>query len=307
MTPKTPKPSSKRLGRGLSTLLGDNSTVPNGSKAPVSGETELVSNQSVRMIAIEWIEAGPWQPRQIFDQEGLEELARSIALKGIIQPVILRPHPDKKNRFQLIAGERRWRAAQLASIHEIPSIIDGFSDKDASELALIENIQRRDLSVIEEAISYRKLIELHQYRQEELADIIGKSRSHIANLLRLLHLPDAVQQMVMHQSLTMGQVRPLIGREDAEQLAKLIMAKNLSARQVEALVSQNGSAHSAKKPQKAEKTSDIRAIEKQAQIDLGLRINLDWQEDKEKGTLSMSLTSLDQLEDILGKLGIKTA
>ncbi len=306
MTPKSSKPSSKRLGRGLSTLLGDGNSVPVSAHRAKPADSEPVSGQAVRSIAIEWIEPGPWQPRQIFDKEGLAELAQSISLKGIIQPVILRPHPNKQDRFQLIAGERRWRAAQLASLHEIPSIIDSFSDRDASELSLIENIQRRDLTVIEEANSYRSLIELHHYTQEELADIIGKSRSHIANLLRLLNLPDAIQQMVMDNTLTMGQVRPLIGREDAEHLAQLIIAKSLSARQVEALVSQDKGTASAQNKKKAEKSADIRAIERQAQIDLGIRLSLDWQEEKEKGTLSMSLSSLDQLEDILAKLGIKT-
>lgn len=305
---KTP---SKRLGRGLSTLLGDNASVAAGTGASQRDNTAQMAGQpapmqSVRSIAIERIEAGPWQPRQIFEPEALEELAQSIRLKGIIQPILLRPHPELENRYQLIAGERRWRAAQLASLHDIPAIIEPFTDQDASELALIENIQRRDLTAIEEAHSYRMLIETHNYTQDALADIVGKSRSHIANLMRLLNLPASVQDMVMQNTLSMGQVRPLIGRDDAEQLARMIAAKKLSARQVESLITKSGSKGSSKQTAKTEKSTDIKALEKQAQIDLGIRMTLDWQDDAETGTLSLRLTSLDQLDDILARLGIKT-
>ena len=189
-----------------------------------------------REIPIEWINVGPWQPRRRFDKAGLDELAASIRQNGIVQPILLRPHPEKSSRYQLVAGERRWRAAQLAKIHQVPAIIRDLSDAECYEIALIENIQRSDLSVIEEAQGYQKLLETNRYTQEQLSDIIGKSRSHIANLLRLLLLSPFVQNLLLDRKITMGQARPLIGHDQAEALAKMIVAKGLSARQVEALV-----------------------------------------------------------------------
>ena len=254
----------------------------------------------VRSLPIEWINPGPWQPRQQFDKEALTELATSIQQRGLIQPILVRENPQKPGRYELIAGERRWRAAQLAKLHEIPAIISDLSDTEAAELSLIENIQRQDLSVIEEADGYQRLMDSHNYTQEALSAIMGKSRSHIANLLRLRHLPDPVKTLLVAGKLTMGQARPLIGNPDAAELAEKIIAGNLSARAVEALV--KAGKHSKAKRQPAQKSADIRALEARAQTELGLALSIEWDEGREKGKLSVSLSSLEQFDDLLKKL-----
>ena len=310
--PKTAAPS--RLGRGLSSLLGDGAIPAQNTPQPQPNkpsDTELSTmvaqatgnTSSVRTIPVEWINPGPWQPRRIFDAQALNELAVSIRQKGLIQPILVRETPDKKNRYQLIAGERRWRAAQIAKLHEIPAIIGVFDERDASEIALIENVQRRDLTSIEEAEAYQALISSHDYTQEELAEIIGKSRSHIANLMRLLNLPASVQELISAGSLTMGQVRPLIGHDDAADLAQLILTDNLSARDVEQLIKgmKSGAKAATKSP---EKSSDIRALEDKAMQILGLSLSLSWDEAKERGKLSISMSSLEQLDDLMARLGL---
>ena len=230
MSPKTSpaassskKTASRGLGRGLSSLLGDRGiATATGATATASSPNAAGSPAATGFhdIPIEWINVGPWQPRRRFDKAGLDELASSIRQKGIVQPILLRPTPDKPTRYQLVAGERRWRAAQLAKIHQVPAIIRELNDAECYEIALIENIQRSDLSVIEESQGYQKLLETNRYTQEQLSDIIGKSRSHIANLLRLLLLPPSVQSLLLDRKITMGQARPLIGHDQAEALAK---------------------------------------------------------------------------------------
>ena len=210
---------------------------------------------------------------------------------------------SNKSRFQLVAGERRWRAAQLASTHEIPAIIRGLTDVECYEIALIENIQRSDLSVVEEAQGYQKLLDQNKYTQEQLSEIIGKSRSHIANILRLLLLPEPVQIMLLERKITMGQARPLIGHRQAKILAKIIVTKNLSARQAEALA-KKGNTSNQKKHKKQSKSSDIRDLERQAADKLGLVFNIDWDEDNERGEVVIGCQSLDQMTYLLGKLGI---
>jgi len=234
----------------------------------------------------------------------LDELASSIRQKGIVQPILLRPNPDQLSRYQLVAGERRWRAAQLAKIHQVPAIIRELSDAECYEVAVIENIQRSDLSVIEESQGYQKLLENNRYTQEQLSDIIGKSRSHIANLLRLLLLPPSVQNLLLDRKITMGQVRPLIGHVQAEALAKMIVAKGLSARQAEALAKQP-TGKAGQKPKRSEKSSDIRALEKQAAEKLGLAFHIDWNEAKDRGKVTIDCQSLDQVTNLLAQLGIR--
>ena len=308
--PRTKKgntPASNRgLGRGLSSLLGDvgvaaaagiavsNGDVTNGAPDRLTGLSE---------IPIEWISTGPWQPRRVFAQDALAELANSIRQKGIVQPILVRPRPDRPTRFELIAGERRWRAAQLAQLHFVPAIVREFSDVEAYEIALIENIQRADLSAIEEAQGYQKLLDHHQYTQKQLSEIIGKSRSHIANLMRLLTLPEDVCNQVIDGSLTMGQVRPLIGHDDASTLAREIVRRGLNARQVEALVSRPRSG-SATRPTAATKSADIRALEAKAEKTLGVKMDIVWNEARDSGKMSLSFSKLEQLEDVLKKLGI---
>ena len=295
------------LGRGLSSLLGDagvaaatgggtgvaQSALETGMPAtPVTGLTEL---------PIEWINSGPWQPRRRFDKDRLTELADSIRAKGLVQPILVRPQEGSGNRYELIAGERRWRAAQLAQLHVVPAIIRDMSDGEAHELALIENIQRADLSAIEEAEGYRQLIDRFGHTQEQLSDIVGKSRSHIANLLRLLTLPDAVANMVVAGDLTMGQVRPLVGHPDCESLARHVVAKGLSARQVEALV-KSGKPGKPRKPALAQKPADIVGIERTLADKLGLAVDFNWDEANRGGRLVMRFSNLDQFEAVYRKL-----
>lgn len=303
------KQEAHRLGRGLSSLLGESpiqgSTTGVG-KTPVSVPNDVDNaRRGIKALPIEWIVPGPWQPRRNFDSDELKELAASIKSRGLLQPVIVRPHPVRNSRFELIAGERRWRASQIAALHEIPAIISDFGDKEAAELSLIENIQRRDLSVIEEAEGYQLLLDKHGYSQQKLADIVGKSRSHIANIGRLLSLPQGIKDKLIKRVLTMGQVRPLIGRDDAAQLAEVVIRDNLSAREVEALIKSQSASKTA--PTLKEKPADIRALEIRARTELGLSMRLDWDEQKDNGQLAVKVTSLEQLEDLLEKIGLKRA
>jgi len=298
---KSAKPAHRGLGRGLSSLLGDRAIQQATAGSTTSPAPGVLSG--LQQLPVEWINVGPWQPRRRFDTVALKELAASIAEKGIVQPVLVRPDPKNEARYQLVAGERRWRAAQLAKLHQIPVIIRTLEDTDCYEIALIENIQRSDLSVIEEAKGYQKLLETNRYKQEQLADLIGKSRSHIANLLRLLALPDAVQMMLLDRQLSMGQARPLIGHPQATALARTIIAKGLSARQVESLVkSAQGKAASTTKIQG--KSADIRALEDAAAKKLGLSLRIDWNDAKERGKVTFDCASLEQMTDFLAKLGL---
>jgi len=292
--------TARGLGRGLSTLLGDSGIAATAGQAAPSGSREF------QYIPVEWINVGAWQPRRQFDREQLEELAISIREKGIVQPVLLRPKLDQPGRFQLVAGERRWRAAQIARLHEIPAVVRELTDAECYEIALIENIQRQDLSVIDEAQGYAKLLEINSYTQDQLAKIIGKSRSHIANLLRLLGLPVTVQGLLRDGHLTMGQARPLVGHPQAEILAQKIVAKGLSARQAEALTKTviSGAAPTAKIPAQAEKSADIKALEQRAARELGLAMSIDWNMQAETGRLQIECQSLEQMTDILEKLGL---
>ena len=303
----SPSGKARGLGRGLSSLLGDagiaatTGTSPSGvapSAAPAqTGLTEL---------PIEWINSGPWQPRRRVDTAARSELAEPSRSKGLVQPILVRPRAGAQNRYELIAGERRWRAAQMAQLHSIPAIIRSLEDEEAYELSLIENIQRADLSAVEEAEGYQQLIDSFGYTQEQLSEIIGKSRSHIANLLRLLSLPREVSDMVVDGMLSMGQVRPLIGNSDCLALAREVAKKGLSARQVEAMVSHGKRrAGSASKPNAPrEKSADIKALETRAETALGLRLDIDWNEDSGKGRMAISFSSLEQFESVMEKLGI---
>jgi ParB family chromosome partitioning protein len=311
------KGPERGLGRGLSSLLGDQGVAVATGMSEVTGVSSNATGitqtsdiigemplSGLREVPVEWINVGPWQPRRRFDRSALDELAASIRKNGIVQPILLRPHPDYKSRFQLVAGERRWRAAQLTKIHEVPAIIRELTTVECYEIALVENIQRCDLSVIEEAQGYQKLLDTNRYTQEQLSGIIGKSRSHVTNMLRLLLLPGPVQTLLMEGKITMGQARPLIGHKNSEELAKTIMMKGLSARQAEALAKQNASS-TQKIHQKPTKSSDIRALERQAAEKLGLDFNIDWDEMKERGKIIIDCRSLDQMTDLLSRLGIR--
>ena len=292
--------TTRGLGRGLSTLLGDSGIAAAANQAAPS------DNREYQQIPVEWINVGPWQPRRKFDREQLDELAGSIRQKGIVQPILLRPTPNQPGRFQLVAGERRWRAAQMAQLHDIPSVVRYLTDAECYEIALIENIQRQDLSVIDEAQGYANLLEINRYTQDQLSKIIGKSRSHIANLLRLLGLPESVQALLRDGELTMGQARPLVGHPQAEFLAKTIVAKGLSARQAEALIKTavSGATPAARQPATIEKSADIKAIEQRAAVQLGLAMSIKWNEQAEMGRMQIDCQSLEQMTLILDKLGL---
>ena len=292
--------TTRGLGRGLSTLLGDSGIAAAANQAAPS------DNREYQQIPVEWINVGPWQPRRKFDREQLDELAGSIRQKGIVQPILLRPTPNQPGRFQLVAGERRWRAAQMAQLHDIPSVVRYLTDAECYEIALIENIQRQDLSVIDEAQGYANLLEINRYTQDQLSKIIGKSRSHISNLLRLLGLPESVQALLRDGELTMGQARPLVGHPQAEFLAKTIVAKGLSARQAEALIKTavSGATPAARQPATIEKSADIKAIEQRAAVQLGLAMSIKWNEQAETGRVQIDCQSLEQMTLILDKLGL---
>lgn len=305
-TAKATKP--RGLGRGLSTLLGDAgvaaaTAAPNTNAATAGGAPTPSTLSGLADIPVEWINSGPWQPRRRFDNDALADLAASVKQQGIVQPILVRPHPKTKQRYELIAGERRWRAAQLAKLHMVPAIVRELSDSDAYEIALIENIQRADLSAVEEAEGYQQLIETYQYTQAQLSELIGKSRSHIANLLRLLSLPPAVCDLVVEGSLTMGQARPLIGHDQAERLARDVVKRGLSARQVEALVKKSGDS-APKKRAVAAKSADIKAIEQRAAVEQGLQLDINWDEAREQGSLTFKCSDLDQMNALLAKLNL---
>ena len=296
----------KGLGKGLSALLGDNAAIASMSNAPknkqnspVSGDTvtTLASGMSgAQIVAIERVSTSPYQPRMHFDEDTLSDLADSIAQHGVVQPLLVRPMGD--NSYELIAGERRWRAAQKAGLHEVPVVVREADDRMAAEIAMIENIQRHDLSIIEEAEGYKRLIEEFKYTQDALATVIGKSRSHLANTMRLLNLPDQVRGLLSDGALSAGQVRPLVGRDDAVELAQIVLAKSLSARQVEQLVAK------ADKPvvEKSDKPSDIIALERELAASTGFDIAVSFNPLHEKGSVTIRANDLDQFDAIIAKL-----
>ena len=288
-----------RLGRGLSSLLGEeNEKTNNESKNDL--RKELQNKNDIIDIPIEWINPNPLQPRKIFEKDLLEELAKSIIEKGIFQPLLIRKAKDT-SRYEIVAGERRWRAAQLAKKHEIPCIILDINDKEASEISLIENLQRRDLTSIEEAKAYTLLIKDHNYTHEELSEIVGKSRAHISNIIRLLSLPEKIINRLLKRELTMGQVRPLVGISNAEEIAEQVFLKNLSSREVEKIVK--------KKNLKINKSivvksADIIKLEENIRNKHGLNVKIKWNDITEVGNININLNSLEQFEYLLKNLKI---
>jgi len=247
----------------------------------------------------------PDQPRKVFDDEALDELARSIAQRGVIQPIIVRPLA-RKGRYQLVAGERRWRAAQRAKLHEIPAIIRDLDQREVMAIALIENIQREDLNPIEEARAYQHLAEQEEMSQAEIATLVDKSRSHVANLQRLLALPEAVIQLVEGGKLSMGHARALIGHDRAEALADEAVAKNLSVREVEKRVraKPEGAKSNSQRPSGASSRSnaDIEAVERHLEEFLGMSLNIKPDADPRSGAITIRYKTLDQLDLLCQRL-----
>lgn len=303
------KPQRKKmgLGRGLDALLGEvsldrsASRVAGGGEAPSSAASS--SSEGVVSIAIADIHPNPAQPRRHFSEESLQELAASLKRHGLIQPILVRPHGGG---YQIVAGERRWRAAQRAQLHQVKAIVRELSDEETLEIALIENIQRQDLNPIEEAEAYRKLCDDFGHSQSELAAIVEKSRSHVANMMRLLELPLLVREMVIEGKLSMGHARALLGSEDSARLAAVVVKQGLSVRQTEALVRRSrveeGKAPKPRIQQGSNNDADIRAVEQHLGDLLGLKVKIAHKGQGGAGAVTFEYRSLDQLDMLCQRL-----
>lgn len=290
----TDKKTDRRgLGRGLSALMADVPEAPEQGAGPRRPEVSIPTDQ---------IAPNPDQPRRRFNAESLDELAASIREKGIIQPLILRQIEAGEAPYQIVAGERRWRAAQIAQLHEVPAIIREFDDTEVLEVAIIENIQRADLNPVDEAAGYRQLMDRFGHTQEMMATALGKSRSHIANLLRLLSLPQDVQDMLGDGALSMGHARALITADNPSELAQQVVKKRLSVREAEKLAKTSGQATRTAKRQRPEKDADTKALEADLSAHLGMKISIDHSESGDNGRLILNYTSLDQLDDLCRRL-----
>jgi ParB family chromosome partitioning protein len=309
------KPRRRPLGRGLDALLGsagdtaanDRSvTTPQGRRSAASGDTAAAPPNN--RVPVERIRTGRFQPRRRFGEAELEELAGSIRARGVLQPLLVRPHPDSSGDYELIAGERRWRAAQRAQVHDVPVVVLPLSDLEALEVALVENVQRQDLTPLEEADGYARLIDEFEHSQEDLARVVGKSRSHVANMLRLRALPEGVKTYLDSGALTMGHARALLTARSPESLAKRIVDGGLSVRAAERLANatkpekagRRGTARAGTAPPGGRKDADTRALEKQVSDSLGLTTEIVAR--GERGQLVVHFTALEQLDDLIDRL-----
>jgi ParB family transcriptional regulator, chromosome partitioning protein len=277
----------RRLGRGLAALIGDDT----------SEESIVQDIRSLRHVPVELLHPNPNNPRKHFAEEDLESLAKSLRDKGLLQPLVVRPRAD--GSFEIVAGERRWRASQRAGLHDLPVLIRELDDRETLEIALIENVQRSDLNALEEARAYRQLIEQYSYTQQQLADGIGKSRSHIANTMRLMSLPESIQKQIEEGSLTAGHARSLIATEQPEELASKIVKLNLTVRQAEELA--RSLTPKAKKSGQHTKDADTKAMEKTLCDALGLSVVIN-HKGEAGGAVQISYKSLEQLEEIARRL-----
>ncbi len=288
------KAKTRGLGRGLSALMADVAPVDENPSGPPSPRVDV-------MVPTERLSPNPNQPRRRFEQEDLDDLAASIREKGILQPLIVRPISD--GQYEIVAGERRWRAAQLAQLHEVPVLVRDFNDTEVLEVAIIENIQRADLNPIEEAAGYQQLMQSFGHTQEKMAEALGKSRSHIANLLRLLSLPEDVRRFVQSGDLSAGHARALITSDDPLKLAKQVIKQGLSVRATEALVkkeqrSDAGNEVTRKPVGKPAKDADTIALEGDLSASLGLQVTLDHKAGQEAGQITIKYKSLEELDNI---------
>ncbi len=287
------KEQPKRLGRGLAALLGD-SAVPVSASAP-----------GVQSLGVEVLEPSPFQPRREMDETALDELAASITQRGILQPLLVRPHPSKDGVYQIIAGERRWRAAQRAQVHEVPVLVRTLSDSDAMAAGLVENLQRQDLNPVEEAMGYQRLIKEFKMTQETLADAVGKSRAHIGNSLRLLSLSEPVLDLVRDGTLSFSHVRAILTHPQPEKAAKQVMTDGLTVRQTEELVRNYGRTFTPKvlaDIRNPRPRADPETVELAEQLSerLGVRVNVTF--NGKDGAIIINYKSLDQLDEILALL-----
>jgi ParB family transcriptional regulator, chromosome partitioning protein len=280
--------SRRRLGRGLAALIGDVGAEP----------AERLRAIPPRTLPVGFLRPNPRNPRKDFDPAELDELAVSIRERGVVQPILVRPVPGVLNAFEIIAGERRWRAAQKAGLHDVPVVIHEVSDREALELAIIENVQRADLNPLEEAFGYQQLIEQHGYNHGQLAEVIGKSRPHIANTLRLLKLPERVQDYVRSGQLSAGHARALVTHADPETAARRIVEAGMSVREAEALAEDGRRKASGKPP--VPKDADTLALEKALSDTLGLTVAINHKSGG--GEVRIRYTTLEQLDDVCRRL-----
>ena len=279
--------AAPRLGRGLAALMGDGRAQDNDA-----------SSAPVRSLAIEHLEPGPFQPRASFNPDSLAELVASIQARGILQPLLARPHPGQPNHYQIIAGERRWRAAQQAGLHKIPVLVRDLSDADAMAASLVENLQRQDLNPIEEGEGFRRLIDEFGLTQEQLGTAVGKSRSHVANSMRLLQLPAGVRTDVQDGRLSAGHARALLSHPNPEEAAKTVIARGLSVRQTEALCA--GKAGDTKPIRERVEDPETEALQRDLSERLGLTVQIAF--DGRGGAVTIKYRSLDQLDGLIALL-----
>ena len=277
----------KGLGRGLSSLMGD-------VEIPLN---ETSNKSSDTRIPISKLRANPLQPRRLFNKESINELAASIKSKGLVQPILVRPSEKNPGDYEIIAGERRWRAAQIAQLHEMPAVIKNLNDVESLEIAIIENVQRSDLTVIEEAAGYKKLIESYGHTQEQLSEIVGKSRSHVANIMRLLTLPQSIQDMITEGKISAGHARAIMNSAFPEKLAEKIVSENLSVREAESIAKQGK--NQIKKVRL--KDPDTVDLENSLSQKLGLNVEINHKGNK-GGHVKIDYKNLDQLELVTKKL-----
>ena len=288
------------LGRGLAALFGE------------EGEdyATLDKLRATKDVPIEQLHPNPWQPRRSFDEAAAQELAESVKANGVLQPILVRRHPQRHGEFEIVAGERRWRAAQIARLHEVPVVIRDLSDGQSLEMALVENVQRQDLEALEEAEAYQRLVEEFSHSQEEVARAVGKSRSHIANTLRLLTLPDSVKAMLADHRISPGHARAVLSTGDPEAIARKVVAQGLNVRHTERLAKAERTPESAGERPPASKTAgrgpeqakdpDTKTLERDLSARLGLKVSIDFH--GRGGCLSVHYETLEQLDDLLRRL-----
>jgi ParB family chromosome partitioning protein len=293
-TPAKPSP----LGRGLSALFGDADTsyqAPSRTSDVAAAKTSILQKMPVA-----WLRSGMFQPRRHFDEDLLKELAASIRERGILEPLLVRPLPNATHSYEIIAGERRWRAAQIAGLHEVPVMVRELTDREALEFGIIENVQREDLSPLEEGEGYKRLLEEFGHTQEALAKIVGKSRPHITNMLRLLTLPEGVRKLIAEGKITTGHARALVPAKNPLAIAQEIVRKGLNVRQAETLAKRDQDNPEIHKKRVNSQDADVVALEKEMEKVIGLKVKIATK--GKAGSLTLFYTDLDQLDDIIKKL-----
>ena len=306
-----PKAARRSLGRGLGALLGDAAesyasldkavaarVVSEGGGSPA--DKEIVTLKATRTAPIEHLHPGRFQPRRIFKEEALKDLAASIREKGVLQPIVVRKDKDNVGGYEIIAGERRWRASQLAGLHEVPILVRDMSDGEALEISIIENVQREDLSPIEEGDGYQRLIAEFGHTHEDLARIMGKSRAHISNTLRLLKLPDAVKAKIDAGELSAGHARAVLAAGGSEEVMEKILSEGMSVREAEALARESDVAKAKKPRVNAAKDPNMAALEREISAALGLKVTLNGK--GESGSVVIHYQNLDQLDEVMKRL-----